>query len=140
MKKKQIHDEYNIEIPEEIKQIGFDFPRDIKKIWELQIEPIEMSIDQLTWHLELPFFWQIDKPFSLKPGDVIKNPEKYEYRYNRIMNVDESFAIDVMMWKGRLVILDGLHRLCKQVIQGKKIVKVRIVPNEWKDKIMPDLV
>lgn len=44
------------------------------------------------------------------------------------MNSDISYPIDVMENKGRLVILDGLHRLAKCKILRMNKVKVRIIP------------
>lgn len=44
------------------------------------------------------------------------------------MNSDISYPIDIMENKGRLVILDGLHRLVKCKILGMYKVKVRIIP------------
>ena len=53
---------------------------------------------------------------------------KFKSEYDRIMNSDISYPIDVMENKGRLVILDGLHRLVKCKILGMDKVKVRIIP------------
>lgn len=136
--KKNIHDEKGIEVPQWLKEIGFDFPRDLNKLHALMLPIEEMSIKELEWHLDMPFFWQIDKPFSLKPRDVLNNPEQYEYRMSRIMGVDTNYPIDIMWWKGKWEILDGLHRLCKQVIEGKTVIKVRKVPVELKKMIVPD--
>ncbi len=58
----------------------------------------------------------------------MNNPEKYKSEYDRIMNSDISYPIDVMANKERLVILDGLHRLVKYKILGYDKIKVRIIP------------
>ncbi len=136
--KKTIHDESKMILPPEIVAVGVDFPRDLEKLWALELFAEEIPVEELAWHLDLPFFWQPDIPFSLKPKEVLANPDKYEYRMSRIMGVDESFPIHVIFWKERWVILDGLHRFCKQVVQGKPVVKVKKVPVDWVDKIKPD--
>lgn len=138
-----IHDEKanGIVIPPEIAAVGFDFARDISKIWQVQQElPIEeIPIEELVWHLELPFFWGDDKkPFSVKPIDVINNPKQFEYRYGRIMGVDANFPIAIIFWKDRWEILDGLHRLCQLYISGAKTVRVNKVPKDWIDRIKPE--
>jgi len=105
----------------ELIAIAFDFDRDLTKIWELQIPTEEINIKELEWHLDLPFFWQEDKPFSLKPRDALNNPEHIK----RIMEVDTSYPIDIIWWKGRWQILDGLHRLCKLKLCGETIIRIR---------------
>lgn len=135
--RKTIHDESEMILPQENVAVCVDFPRDLEKLWELELPVEEINIEDLAWHLDLPFFWQPDLPFSLKPIDVLKNPEKYDYRMSRIMGVAESFPIHIIFWKERWVILDGLHRFCKQVVQGKTVVRVKKVPVEWIDKIKP---
>lgn len=86
----------------------------------------------------MPFFWQKDKPFSLNPREVLENQDKFDYRMKRIMEVDTNYPIDIMFWKGQWVIVDGLYRYCQLVAKGEKIIKVRKVPVEWKERIMPD--
>jgi len=44
------------------------------------------------------------------------------------MASDISYPIDVMENKGKLVILDGLHRLVKCKILGMSTIKVRVIP------------
>lgn len=140
-KRKIIHDEKanGIQLPPEIEAVSFTFGRDMDKIHALDLPVEELPISELMWHLELPFFWLgKDSPFSLKPIDVINNPKLHAYRFNRIMGVNASYPIDVMWWKGRWQILDGLHRFCQQVVLGKSVFNVRKVPPDWADKISPD--
>ena len=49
-------------------------------------------------------------------------------KYDRIMESDISYPIDVMPNKDRLVILGGLHRLVKCKLLGMNKIKVRIIP------------
>lgn len=141
-----IHDEKakGIVLPPEIAAAGFDFPREIERIWAVQKElPVEeISIDLLVWHLQLPFFWRSkEEPFTVKPIDVINNPnesEAHTHRYQRIMSVNTSFPIAIIWWRGKWQILDGLHRLCQLYIKDKKTIKVTKLPVEWIDRIKPE--
>ena len=54
--------------------------------------------------------------------------EKYKEQYDRIMNADIEYPIDIMENKGKYVILDGLHRLVKCKLLGYEKVNVRIIP------------
>ncbi|MDD2935156.1 MAG: ParB N-terminal domain-containing protein [Candidatus Pacebacteria bacterium] len=118
------------EIPEIIKDVGFDFDWSEEKVWALDISVEKMNIEELVWHFETPFLWWGDEVYNLKPIEVIENPEKYKREYDRTMKADLSHPIDIMENKGRWLILDGLHRLMKSFILGKKQVNVRIIPPE----------
>lgn len=126
------------ELPEIIKQVGFDFHWDEKKVWQLDVPTEDMPISQLSWHFEIPF-WRSnpDSYYDLKPIDVIKQPNIYQEECSRTMLADTSYPIDVMYWKERWVILDGLHRLVKLSIEGKNTVKVRKISHADIPKIAP---
>ena len=115
-------------IPESVLEFGFDFGWDEKDVWNLDYPIQEMDIEQLDWHFDRPFWDFEDKRYVLKPIDVINNPNKYKLQYDRIINSDISYPIDVMENKGKYVILDGLHRLVKCKFLGMNKVNVRVIP------------
>ena len=120
----------NKNIPQIIKDVGFDFSWDEKKVWALDYKAEEMLIDELVWHFDIPFHWYGGEIYNLTSKEIIQNPDKYKDEYNRTMRADLSHPIDIMENKGRWLILDGLHRLMKSFIQGKKKVMVRKIPRE----------
>lgn len=116
-------------MPDIIKEVGFDFSWDERKVWELNVPTEEMPIDELTWHFDVPFIWsKPDGYYDVNPRKVIEDPDQHPEEYERTMQADTSYPIDIMYWKERWLILDGLHRLMKQAIQGKEMVQVRKVP------------
>lgn len=117
-------------IPQIIKDVGFDFSWDEKKVWALDYPAEEMDIEELTWHFDIPFHWHGGEVYNLKSREVIENPENYKEEYERTMKADLSHPIDIMENKGRWLILDGLHRLMKSYILGAKKVQVRKIPRE----------
>lgn len=117
---------FHMEIPKIIKDIGFDFHWSEEKVWKLDIPIEEISINELIWHFDIPF-WE---HYQLKPIDVINNPLKYKDEYKRIMVSDLQYPLDIMYWKKRWLLLDGLHRLTKASILGMKTVHVRKIPKE----------
>lgn len=117
------------ELPEIIKEVGFDFSWDESKVWELDLPTEEMPISELTWHFDVPFIWsKPDGYYDVKPSEVIDRPRLHQEEFVRTVNADTSYPIDIMYWKKRWLILDGLHRLMKQSIEGKEVVNVRKVP------------
>lgn len=116
------------DLPQIIKEVGFDFKWDVRKVWALDVPTEEAPITDLTWHFNIPFWSSGDSSYSLKPHDVIDSPDDNKIEYDRTMKADTSHPIDIMFWRGRWLILDGLHRLVKLSIQGAKTVKVRKIP------------
>lgn len=115
--------------PEVIKEVGFDFNWDEKKVWALDLPVEEMAINDLVWHFDIPFLWtKPDGYYDLKPNEVLANPSQHTEEYERTLKADLSHPIDIMQWRGRWLILDGLHRLMKASIQGQEKVNVRKVP------------
>lgn len=117
------------EIPQIIKDVGFDFDWSEPKVWALEVPVEEISADELSWHFDIPF-WGENGTYNLTPREVIDNPQTHKEEYERTMRVDTSHPIDIMENKGRWLILDGLHRLAKQVISGEKTVIVRKIPRD----------
>lgn len=125
------------ELPDIIKDVGFDFSWDEKKVWQLDYPAEEMPMSELMWHLDIPFIWS--KPngyYDIKPIEVIRQPEKFREEYERTMQADTFYPIDVMYWKERWLILDRLHRLMKLYIQGQETVNIRKIPKSTIPQIL----
>ena len=120
------------DIPKIIQEVGFDFSWKDEKVWKLDVLETEMDISELIWHFDMPFL----SGYKLTPKEVINFSEKHKAEYERTMNADLQYPIDIMENKGRWLILDGLHRLMKNYIQGKNRVMVRIIPREMTPKIL----
>ena len=123
-------------VPKIIQDVGFNFHWDNKKVWALVVPVKEMGIPELEWHFDVPF-WNKPKGgyYDLTPNNVLANQNLYGLVLERIMKVDLSHLIDIMFWKGRWLILDGLHRLVKQKLLGEKAVKVRKIPAKFINRI-----
>jgi len=127
------------DIPKVIKDVGFDFSWDNKKVWALDIPVTEMEIGDLIWHFDIPFLCDKDGVYNLTPSEVLNNPDRYKLEYERVVGVDMKYPIDIMKNKNRWLILDGLHRLMKASMSGLKNVNVRIVPIERIPEIRIDI-
>lgn len=123
------------EIPQIIKDVGFDFSWSEEKVWALDVPVEEMNIIELTWHFDIPFLWE-NGVYNLTSREVIEHPDEHKEEYDRTMKADPSFPIDIMENKGRWLILDGLHRLMKASILGMQTVKVRKISRDY----IPDIL
>lgn len=115
--------------PKSIQSVDISFKKDDKKIQELDLPVEEIDIDKLLWHFDYPF-WEKEgtNDWNLTAWELIKNPEGEPTHYKRVRDVNLLFPLQIMWYKNRWLLLDGLHRLVKAYVQGKKKVKVRIVP------------
>ncbi len=115
--------------PQIIKDVGFDFDWDSRKVWSLDEPKVEIDITDLLWHFDIPF-WEREgtDDYNLTAWEVIKNPEIVKSHFAKVQAADLSYPIDIMENKGRWLILDGLHRLVKAYLQDQKKVSVRKIP------------
>ncbi|MES3005911.1 MAG: hypothetical protein V4664_03110 [Patescibacteria group bacterium] len=127
------------EVPQIIKDVGFDFDWSSKKVWALDEPTEEIDINELLWHFDIPF-WEKEgtDDYNLKAWDVIKHPEIEKTHYAKVQAADLIHPIDIMENKGRWLILDGLHRLVKVYIQKEKTVFVRKIPRSRIPEILRD--
>lgn len=122
--------------PQIIQDVGFDFSWSEEKVWKLDIPITKMKIDELLWHLDIPFLWVDGGIYNVSPREVLASPERYKEEYERTLNAEIGFPIDIMENKGRWLILDGLHRLMQASIKECEEVDVRIIPREYIPQII----
>lgn len=123
------------QLPEVIKNVGFDFGWDVEKVWKLDVPSEEVDISDLDWHFDIPFWSTREGFYDLSPKEVLENSDKHKEEFERIMKSDISYPLDIMFWKNRWLLLDGLHRLVKIYKLGNRKVKVRKIPEEMIDLI-----
>jgi hypothetical protein len=114
------------------KSVGLDFGNwEEEKIWALDFPTQEIDVEQLLWHLDVPY-WENDmsERWTVTPRDVMNRKQGTIFEQARTEQADTSFPIDLFENKGRLFVLDGLHRLVKLLFQGNQKVRVRIIPKD----------
>jgi hypothetical protein len=57
---------------------------------------------------------------SLRGNQVRHQPERYPEQYARMLAVDLAFLIIVRREGERIIVIDGIHRLLKAMLQGQK--------------------
>ena len=66
--------------------------------------------------------------FDLVPHDVLATPALCPHQYERVFAIDTRYPLDFLNWRGKLWILDGVHRLAKRYARGETQVKMRVHP------------
>lgn len=123
-------------LPENIQTYAADFRWDNSKLWALELPTETIDINELTWHLSIPWLHTPNGRFDVTPTEIMENPESHKAQYERTMESDINYPIDIMFIKGRWLILDGLHRLMKSIYLGHKHVTVRKVPHSMIAQIL----
>ncbi|MFO0763757.1 MAG: hypothetical protein U0518_02745 [Candidatus Gracilibacteria bacterium] len=112
-----------------IREIGFDFSWNTEKVWQLDEPILIIPIDTLLWHFHMPF-WNSEgtDEYNLTVWDTFLNPQGEISHWHAILNANIQYPLDVMPNKGKLLLLDGLHRLAKLYLMGNTDIHVRIIP------------
>ena len=116
----------------------FDFDWSNRAVWALDLPVGELDRAALDWHLELPF-WSTRPPeplFDLRPRAVLRDPSVHDRHAERIRRADLRYPLDVMECRGRLAILDGMHRLARLASEGTDRILVREVPRALIPRIL----
>ncbi len=122
---------YDKSVPQEIRDNGFDFSWDNKKVWVLDVPAEQISIEELDWILDLPFWSSGSGKYDIFPRKVLENMDLYREHKERVLRADISYPIDIMKnTKGNWLILDGLHRFLRLVYEGNKTIKVRKISRD----------
>lgn len=124
--------------PKIIRDECLDFEWDDKKLWKLKLPVQNMPIKTLAWQFKIPFWRYGKKKYAITPNQVMNNPKKYRHQYQRVMQSNLRYPLDIMKnKKAKWEIMDGLHRLVKANILGQDTVRVRKVPVSKIPEITP---
>jgi hypothetical protein len=103
------------EIDPRIRACGLPFEIDPVQVWVLPATVRSFDVAQLTWMLDLPFWPKDGRLFQVSPQEVLANASASPLHHARIMAADLTFPVDVVSYRGRWLLLDGLHRLSRAV-------------------------
>ncbi|RXJ72845.1 hypothetical protein CS022_13400 [Veronia nyctiphanis] len=115
-------------IPEALQGFLLPYNWDVTKVWALDAPSQQLHIDTLAFMFELPFWSSVkgEMRFDVKPIDVLNDPSLHPHQWQRVIQADLRYPIDLIYSNNRYYILDGLHRLARLKQQGLTTVKVRI--------------
>lgn len=123
------------------KEIDFGFMYESPKIWKLDIPTEEIPISELESNLDIAYLEKEGTDdWNLTVRELITNPEKEPAHYEKVKNAQLEYPIEIYFFDGSWKILDGVHRLCKALLEGKKTISVRKVTDDMIPKILKDVV
>ncbi len=112
-----------------ILDIGFKI--DDHRLWELDIPIEEINILDIDYNLDIPYLEKMGTDdWNLSPRMLIENFDKEQLHASRTRKVDLKYPIEIYKHQDKWIILDGVHRFTKAVLEGDKTIKVRKVTDE----------
>lgn len=115
-------------VPDILKDHILPFDWDVRKVWGLKADVVQVSTFEFAYLLELPLWSSVPKQgllFDTCPIDVIRDPEVSHYQAQRLQQTDLQYPIDVLVAQEKQWILDGVHRIAKHFILKKTTLAVR---------------
>ncbi len=120
------------QLPDVLQGVILDYLWDHAKLHAMtNLREATVPVSDLAWHLDLPFWAMDGKPFKVCPSEVASDRARHAAQWERTMAADLGFPIHVRTdLAGRLLILDGIHRLLKASILGLPTIRVRILTDD----------
>ena len=119
-----------IELPATIQEYWYAFDWDVEALWALDLPAETFPIDRLLWHLDVPVWGLGDDRYVLTPRQVLRAPFRYEKEYRRVRAANLMFPIEITRFKGRWLILDGVHRPTRAHEDWPEEIFARPVPRK----------
>jgi hypothetical protein len=118
-------------VPAELAPFLLDFAWDLQRLWALDLPVEHLPVPELEWLLDAPLWRGADgRPFTVRPRDVLREPDAHPWHRDRIASAELGYPIDVTRRGHRWTVLDGTHRLARAIQLGSSSVAVRKVPHE----------
>lgn len=119
------------ERPASLEGVILAFHWDLERLHALSLPEREVPTSTLDWHLSLPF-WAAGAP-------VLGVPRRCGIRAectSGAVGADLRYPLDAYVGaEGRLILLDGVHRLLKARVEGRSTLRVRVLEADAFDAI-----
>lgn len=114
-------------MPDALRGILLDRPWDLGSLLALQLPVGVVEVEPLAWQLDLPWWRVGDEWFVVSPNQVRDERHRYAAQWARTMDADLDVPIHVRRTGRGPVILDGVHRLLRASVEGRRSLLVRWV-------------
>lgn len=95
---------------------------------DLPIRPV--PVDDLAWLFNLPLWQNNGARFQVSPAQVRADPARFPDHMRRVMASDLNQPIHLVEHNGRLVVLDGNHRLLKAALHGRAQIEAMVLSQQ----------
>ena len=122
------------DLPASLRGVLMPFAWDLDRLLALDLPRRDVLVSDLAWMLDLPLWREDGEWFVVTPNEVRAAPEDHPDQWNRTLRCDLSAPIHVTVRDGRLVIMDGVHRLLSAAVDGVASLPARELPvDRWSE-------
>lgn len=117
-------------LPPELADWFFPFNWNVQELWNVEGKIEQRDLTSLLWHLDYPFWSSVQGKgilFDIRPKTVLENMDTYPWHKERIYKADLNYPLIISEYKGKEIIMDGLHRFAKASLQDEKIITIRMI-------------
>lgn len=123
--------------PQVIRQALPNVRWDLRKLHALDLPVRPVAVPDLAWLFELPL-WQLNGVrFQVSPAQVRADPGRFPDHMRRVLAANLGYPIHLVEHNGRMVVLDGYHRLLKAAIQGHTRIDAMVLSPQQLQSICP---
>lgn len=113
----------------EILDIGFKIKED--KLWAIPLPVETIPIADIDYNLDIPYLeMEGTDDWNLTPRMLIENFRTEKTHAKKTDRADLNYPIELYQHLGKWIILDGVHRFTKAVMQGKETIAVRRITDD----------
>ena len=125
------------DMPPEVAEIWFDFDWSNRRLGGSDGQSISVSVAGLSWLLGLPIWRDLDTGvfWRVRPLDVLRQPHRHTIHHQRIEAADLAVPVVAMENRGRLMLLDGYHRLTKAYRDGAAALPAKLLTGDQRHEI-----
>ena len=117
--------------------IDFGFEWDDRKIWALDVPVEEILLRELESNLDIMYLdAEETDDWNLALRELIENPQKHPSHLAKIQSVQMEYPIAIYHFHGSWKILDGVHRYCRALLEGRKSIGVKKISDAMVFKIL----
>ena len=119
------------------KEIDLGFRVDEHKVMRLDLPVEEILISELIHNADICYLEKEGTDdWNLSPNDLSRNFDREITHAKRVKGVDLSYPICIYNFDDQWIILDGVHRFTKAIMDDKKTILVKKVPSKLIDTII----
>jgi hypothetical protein len=120
------------DVPESLRDVLMPFPWDLANLLSLDLAVGTIKVSDYLWMLDLPLWREGERLFAVTPNEVRRHPSDHPEQWKRTLAADMTAPIHITERDERMVVLDGVHRVLRCVVDGRSTLPARIVPmDRW---------
>src|SRR3954453_12314962 len=128
------------DVPASLRGVLMPFAWDLGKLLDLDLTVGTIEVSEYIWMLDLPLWREQARWFAVTPNEVRRHPARHREQWERTLAADLRSPVHVTQrTQARWVIVDGVHRLLRCVLDDQLQLPARTLPSDrWSEIVIRD--